>query len=156
MVYQKLTIKPVKTSRQTNKQKTSNRNNFSDQTYIFSQNPKHLTPYMNIQSQSQAQNIHQNVSQQASYTVFFNDQPRATMDRNEIYPFFQQNKKKANKHHTRNQPHYSEDGEYNSQNPQRFSTNQQNKNWNINQKDPIYQSDLFEPFTKRTNTTNKT
>ena len=33
---------------------------------------------MNSQNQSQAQNYYQNVPQQASHTLFFNDQPRVT------------------------------------------------------------------------------
>ena len=58
----------------------------------------------------------------------------------------------ANKHHTRNQPHYSENEDYYSQNQQRFSTNQQNKNWKIDQSDPIYQPNLFEPHTQNEQT----
>ena len=46
---------------------------------------------MNSQNQSQTRNYNQNVLQQASHTVFFNDQPRATMDRIENYPFFKAN-----------------------------------------------------------------
>ena len=48
---------------------------------------------MNSQIQSQSQNYNQNVPQQASRTVFFNDQPLATLGRSKNYPFFQQNKK---------------------------------------------------------------
>ena len=40
-------------------------------------------------------------NKEASHTVFFNDQPRPTMDRSENYPFFQQNKNMTNKHHKR-------------------------------------------------------
>ena len=58
----------------------------------------------------------------------------------------------TNKHHTGNQPHYSENEEYYSQNEQRFSTNQQNNNWVIDQPDPIYQPDLFEPNTRNEQT----
>ena len=58
----------------------------------------------------------------------------------------------TNKHHTGNQPHYSENEEYYSQNEQRFSTNQQNNNWIIDQPDPIYQPDLFEPNTRNEQT----
>ena len=47
---------------------------------------------MNSQNQSQAQNYNQNVPEQASHTLFFNDQPRVTMDRSENYPLFQQKK----------------------------------------------------------------
>ena len=94
------------------------------------------------QNQSQAQNYNQNVPQQASHTVFFNDQPRATMDHSENYTFFQQNKNMSNKHLTRNQPHYSDDEEYYGQNQQRFSTNQNNIMWNFDQPDPIYQPDF--------------
>ena len=64
------------------------------------------------QNQSQAQKFNQNVPQQASDTVFFNDESRSTMDRSENYPFFQQNKNMTNKHHKRNQLHYSEDEDY--------------------------------------------
>ena len=53
---------------------------------------------MNSRSQSQAHNYNQNVPQQASHTVVFNNQPRATLDRSEYYPFFQQNKNMINKH----------------------------------------------------------
>ena len=87
------TVKPVKTSRQTNKQKTSNRNNFSDDKYkLFAKSKTTKSPYMNSQSQSQAQNYSQNVPQQAFHTVFFNDQPRDALDRSKNYPFFQQTK----------------------------------------------------------------
>ena len=79
--------------------------------------------------------------------MFFNDQPRATLDRSENYPFFQQNKNLANKHHSRNQPHYSEDEDYYYQS-QQFNTNHRHNNWNINQPDPYYQPDLFEPYTR--------
>ena len=50
--------------------------------------------------------------QQASQSVFFSNHPRATLDRSENYPFFQQSKNITSKHHIRNQPHYSEDEEY--------------------------------------------
>ena len=58
----------------------------------------------------------------------------------------------TNKHQTRNQPHYSEDEDYFSQNQQRYSTNQLNKNWNIDQPDPIYQPDLFQSYTRNEQT----
>ena len=48
---------------------------------------------MNSQNQSQLQNYSQNVRLKAWHTVLFNDQLRATLDRSENYPFFQQNKK---------------------------------------------------------------
>ena len=54
--------------------------------------------------------IHSTVKQ-ASQSVCFNDQPQATLDRSENYPFLQQNKNITNKHQIRNQPHYSEDEE---------------------------------------------
>ena len=66
---------------------------------------------MNSQSQRQAQNYNQNVQQKNSNTVFLNVQPRATTDRSKNYQFFQQKKNLTNKHHARNQPHYSEDEE---------------------------------------------
>ena len=93
------------------------------------------------------QSQNQNVQQQASQSVFFNDQPRATLDRSENYSFFQQNKNKANKDHTRSQPHYSEDEEYYYQN-QQFNTNHHHKKWNIEQPDPFYQPDIFELYTR--------
>ena len=99
------------------------------------------------QNQSKEQNFNQNVPQQASHSVFLNDQLRATLDRSKKYPFSQQNKNMTNKHHKRNQPHYSEDEDYYSQNQQQFSTNQHNNNWNIDQPDSFYQADLFEPYT---------
>ena len=55
----------------------------------------------------------------------------------------------TNKHHIRNQPHYSEDEEYYHQNQRRFNKNQQNNKWNIDQPDPTYQPDLFEPYTRK-------
>ena len=58
----------------------------------------------------------------------------------------------TNQHHIRNQPHYSEDEEYYHQNQQRFIKNQQNNKWNIDQPDPTYQSDLFEPYTRNEQT----
>ena len=61
----------------------------------------------------------------------------------EKYPSFHQNKNMNNKHRTRIQPHYSEYEDYSSQNHQRFSTNQQNNNWNVDQPGPIYQPDFF-------------
>ena len=64
---------------------------------------------MNIQSQPQAHNHNQNVPQQTSNTVFFNNQPRATTNCSKNYPFFQRNKNMTIKHHTKNQPFYSED-----------------------------------------------
>ena len=64
---------------------------------------------MNSRNQSQTQNYNQKKPQQASHTVFFNDQPRATLDRSKKYTFFDQSKNMTNKHHKSNQPHYSED-----------------------------------------------
>ena len=58
----------------------------------------------------------------------------------------------TNKHHRKSQPHYSEDEEYYHQNQQRFNKIQQNKNWNIDQPDPTYQPDLFEPYTRKEQT----
>ena len=104
------------------------------------------SPNMSSQNQTQSQN--QNIPQQTSQSVTFNDQPEATLDRCENYPFFQQNKNITKKHHIRNQPHYSKDEEYYHQNQQRFITNQQNNNFNIDQPDPFYQQDLFEPYTR--------
>ena len=87
------TFKPVRTSRQTNKQKTSKRNNFSDHNYnFFAKSKITKPPYMNSQNQSQAHNYKQNVPQQATHTLFFNDQPRVRVDRSENYPLFQQKK----------------------------------------------------------------
>ena len=100
---------------------------------------------MNSQNQPQAQKYNQQVPQQASHSVFFNNQQRASVDRSESFPFFQHNKNITDKHLTRNKPHYSEDEDYFSQNQQQFNTNQENNNWNIDQPDPIYQPDLFEP-----------
>ena len=54
----------------------------------------------------------------------------------------------TNRHHLRNQRFYSEDEENYHQKHQRINTNQQNNNWNIHQPDPIYQPDLFEPYTR--------
>ena len=48
---------------------------------------------MNSQNQSQSQNSNQKVQQQASHSVFFNNQSRVTVDRSEKYTTFQQNKK---------------------------------------------------------------
>ena len=87
------TFKTKTTSRQTNKQKTSNRN-FSDHYYNFFAKSKTTKPHhKNSQNQSQSQNYNQSLPQQASHIVFFNDQPRTTLDRSKNYPFFQQNKK---------------------------------------------------------------
>ena len=109
-------FKPVTTAKQTNKQKTSKRNIFSDLNYNFFAKSKTIKPpYLNSQNQSQAQNYNQNVPQHASHTVFFNDQARATMECSKNHPFYQQNKNMTNTHHTRNQPHYSEDEIYYSQ-----------------------------------------
>ena len=47
---------------------------------------------MNSENQSQAQKHNQKVQQQASHSVLFNNQPRATLDRRENYPFFKQYK----------------------------------------------------------------
>ena len=58
----------------------------------------------------------------------------------------------TNKHHIRNQPHCSEDKEYYNQNQQRVITNQHNNSWNIDQPDPINQSDLFEQYTQNKQT----
>ena len=74
------------------------------------------------------------------------------MDHRENYPFFQQNRNMTTKHHTRNQPNYSEDGEFFSQNQQRFSTNQQKNYWNNDPPGPIYQPALFEPYTRNEQT----
>ena len=79
------TFRPVTTSRQTNKQKRSNRNNFSDHNYNFFQKSK--TPKSPSNSQNQPQTQNQSVPQQASQAVFFNDYPRATLDHNENNPF---------------------------------------------------------------------
>ena len=132
------TFEPVATSRQTNKQKTSNRNNFSDHNQnLFANSKTTKSSFMNSQNQSRAQNFNRNVPQQAPHTVFSNDQPRGTLDSSKIYPFFQQNKNMTIKHHIRNQPHYSADEEYHNQNKQRFNTNQ---------------PDLFEPYTRNEQT----
>ena len=53
----------------------------------------------------------------------------------------------TNKHHIRNQPHYSEDEENYNRN-QRFNTKNHQNNWNIDQPDPFYQPDLFKPYTR--------
>ena len=99
---------------------------------------------MNSQNQSQSQ--HQNVPQQASQSVFFNDKPQATLDHSENYQFFQKkNKNIKNKPHI--QPQYSENEENNYQN-QRVNTNHHDSNWNIDQADPFYQADLFKPHTR--------
>ena len=82
----------------------------------------------------------------------FNDQPRTTLDCSKNYPFFQQNKKITHKHRIINQPCYSEDEKYYPQNQQRFNKNKQNKKWNIDQPDPTYQPDLFEPYTRKEQT----
>ena len=51
------TLRSVTTSRQTNKQKISNRNNFSDHNYMFFAKSKPTKlPNMDIQNQSQSQN----------------------------------------------------------------------------------------------------
>ena len=142
------TFKPVTTSRQTTKQKTSNRNNFSDHSCnFFCKIQNNYTPYMNSQNQSQAQNDNQNVPQQAFHTAFFNDQLQTTTDCSENYHFIQQNKIMTNKHHSRNQPNYSENEDYHSHNQQRLSTNQQNNNWNIDQPYPFLATRYFEPYT---------
>ena len=81
---------------------------------------------MNSQNKSQAQNYNQKVAQQTSNSVFFNDQQQATADHSEIYPFFQQNKKKTDKYLTRIYIifififlyHYSEDEDYFTRNQQ--------------------------------------
>ena len=106
------TFRPVTMSRQTNKQKTINRNNFSDHNYIYFFQKSKTTKPPNTNNQNQLKPQNRNVPQQVSQPVFFNDQPRATLDRSEDYPFLQQNKNIANKQHTRNQPHYSEDEEF--------------------------------------------
>ena len=68
-----------------------------------------MNPYMNSHNQSQAQNYNQQVTQEASNSVFCNDQLPATVDHSENFPFFQQNKNITSKHRTRNQPHHSKD-----------------------------------------------
>ena len=88
---------------------------------------------MNTQNHSKSQN--QNVPQQTSQSVIFNDQPQATLDYSKNYPFFQQHINITDKHHFRNQPHYSEDEEYYPQIEQGSNANQQNDNWNIDQPD---------------------
>ena len=55
-------FRTVTTSRQTIKQKTSNRNNFSDHNHIFFKFQNNEAPNTNNQNQSQSQN--QNVPQQ--------------------------------------------------------------------------------------------
>ena len=74
------------------------------------------------------------------------------MDCSENFPFFQQNKNITNKTFTRNQPPYSEDEDYFSQHQQQFNTNLQNNSWNFEQPDPVYQPDLFEPYTRNEQT----
>ena len=123
------TFRLVTTSRQTNKQETSNRiTSLIITIFFFAKVENNKTLNTNSHSQSQSQS--QNVRQQASQSAFFNDQPRAAPDRSENYPFFQQNKNIAIKHHARNQPHYSEIYEYSYQN-QRFNTNNHHNNLNI-------------------------
>ena len=85
------TFRPITTSRKTNKQKTSNKNNLSDHNYNFFQKSEATKP-LNTNSQIQSQSQNQNVRQQASQSLFFNHQPRATLVCSENYPFFQQQK----------------------------------------------------------------
>ena len=134
------TFRPVTTSRQTNKQETSNRNNFSDHIYIFFQKSKTTKP-PNTNSQNQSQSQSQNVPQQASQSVFLTTSHELHWIVAKNYPFVRQNKNIANKHNARNQPHYSENYEYSYQN-QRLNTNNHHNNWNIDQ------PDLFEPYTR--------
>ena len=85
------TFRSAATSRRTNKQKIPNRNNLSDHNYkFFAKKKMAKLPYMISQNQPQAQNCNQQVPQQASYSVFFNDQQRSTVDCSENFPFFQQ------------------------------------------------------------------
>ena len=79
-------FRPVTITRQTNKRKTSNRKNFSDHNYNFFQKSKSTKSPNNSQNQPQLQN--QNVTQQAFQSIFFNDQPPATLDCSKNYPFF--------------------------------------------------------------------
>ena len=149
-------------SRQTNKQKHQTEITSQTLTIIFSKNPKQQNPpiLVKINRNHKLKMYHKKLlNQYFSQSTFFfnqffsinkllnqNDQPRATLDRSKNYPFFQQNKNIANKH-VRNQPHYSKDEEYYYQN-QRFNTNNHHNNWNIDQPDPFYQSDLFELYTR--------
>ena len=87
-------------------------------------------------SYSQKQNIPQSILN----AVNFNDQTRSAQDRNENYPFFQQNKIDTIKYYTRNQPSYytanyspSDDEKYYNQNQQRFYTSQRPRSYSNDQ-----------------------
>ena len=83
-------FRPVTTSRRTNKQKTSNKNNFSAPNDNFFQKSKITKPPItNNQNQSQIKMYHNKLLNQYSLTI--NDQPRAALHRSKIYPIFQQN-----------------------------------------------------------------
>ena len=91
----------------------------------------------------------QNIPQPTLNSVNFHDQPRSSEEQSGSYPFFQQNKNKTNKYHTRKQPHYyaqnyfpSDDEKYYNQNHQRFYSSQRSRSYSNDQ------PDFFEPYTR--------
>ena len=104
------------------KQQTSHRNNFAEHNYNYG-NRSETTKPSNKNTQNYSYSQSQNIPQPISISVNFNDQPRSSQEQSESYTFFQQNKNKTNRYHTRNQPPYyttnyfpSYDEEYYDQN----------------------------------------
>ena len=80
------------------------------------------------------------------------DQPDPFPQPDLFEPYTRNEQTRQTRHSFRNRPHYSVDEKYYQQNQLRFNTNQQNKTWNFDQPDFIYQPDLFEPYTRNEQT----
>ena len=102
--------RPITKSRQSNKQKYQNWNNFANHNYDFFANNYINRPITkptykpDHQNQLHEQIYNKQIPQPAPQSVFFNEQQETTADRIENYPFVQKNRHPSNKQFTRNQP----------------------------------------------------
>ena len=102
--------------------------------------------YGRHQNQSKERNYNKQIPQPAPQSVFFRTTKFRT-DRSENHLIFQQNKNQTNRQSTRNQSHYSEDGDYFNQNQQHYNNfSRINNKKIIDQSDNIYQPDIFEHY----------
>ena len=77
------------TSQQTVKQKTSNRNIFSDHDYNFLHFKKNnKNPIFEQSEANKSRKLQMKGPKKALHSFFFNDQQRSAIDRSENFPFF--------------------------------------------------------------------
>ena len=109
-----------KKSRQLNKLKTNDINNFSDQNYnFFAKNIITKLPRKAIKVNHRHKTTTNNPRNKFP-TQFISTVYNETADDSENIPFFHQNENLTNRNFTRNQPHSSEGEDYFNQDQQRF------------------------------------